>query len=173
MTAIMTATVPAPSARSTPAPRDWGHIASSDGANALRAARREDPAALAALEARVAHDLACLNYPPPDWVPPTPGPDGEPMLDVLVAGGGMCGQTVAYALRRDGIGRQRTIDARPEGLEGPWATFARMEMLRSPKHRRARAPCGSQAARDVTWPWLICRYRCRSLAAIRCPRQSR
>jgi cation diffusion facilitator CzcD-associated flavoprotein CzcO len=135
MSTIMTVTAPTPPARSTSAaPRDWGGLASSDGARAERAARREDPAALAALEARVAHDLACLNYPPPDWVPPTPGPDGAPMLDVLVAGGGMCGQTVAYALRRDGIGRQRTIDARAEGLEGPWATFARMEMLRSPKH---------------------------------------
>jgi cation diffusion facilitator CzcD-associated flavoprotein CzcO len=46
----------------------------------------------------------------------------------------MCGQTVAYALRRDGVGRLRTIEAREPGLEGPWATFARMEMLRSPKH---------------------------------------
>jgi cation diffusion facilitator CzcD-associated flavoprotein CzcO len=135
MTVIMTASPPVPCARSTPAaPRDWGRLASSGGARDERAARREDPAGLVALEARVAHDLACLNYPPPDWVPPTPGPDGVPMTDVLVAGGGMCGQTVAYALRRDGVGRQRTIDARTEGLEGPWATFARMEMLRSPKH---------------------------------------
>lgn len=135
MAVIMTATTPIPPARSTaPGARDWGRLASAPGARAERDARREDPAGLNALETRVAHDLACLNYPPPDWVPPTPGPDGAPMLDVLVAGGGMCGQTVAYALRRDGIGRIRTIDARDEGLEGPWATFARMEMLRSPKH---------------------------------------
>ncbi len=135
MTAIMAATPPDPPDRSTTCvARDWGRLASSSGARAARDARREDPDGLRALEARVAHDLACLNYPPPDWVPPTSGPDGGTMLDVLVAGGGMCGQTVAYALRRDGIGRQRTIDAREAGLEGPWATFARMEMLRSPKH---------------------------------------
>ncbi|MFN7642179.1 MAG: FAD-dependent oxidoreductase [Burkholderiales bacterium] len=116
------------------ASRDFGLLASSPGADAFRRARREDPAALCALEARVAHDLACLNYPPADWVPPRAGPDGAPVLDVLVAGGGMCGQTAAYALRREGLHRVRTIDARGEGFEGPWATFARMEMLRSPKH---------------------------------------
>ncbi|HYF60932.1 MAG TPA: NAD(P)/FAD-dependent oxidoreductase [Burkholderiaceae bacterium] len=115
-------------------PVDFGRLASSPGAAAERDARREDPAALRALEARVAHDLACLNYPPPGWVPETAGPDGAPMLDVVVAGGGMCGQTAAYALRREGVARLRTLDARDVGLEGPWASFARMEMLRSPKH---------------------------------------
>jgi cation diffusion facilitator CzcD-associated flavoprotein CzcO len=124
---------PVPVPGSVPGPRDFGRLASAPGARAERDARREDPDGLRALEARVAHDLACLNHPPPAWVPPTAGPDGEPMLDVLVAGGGMCGQTVAWALRREGV-VARTIDARDEGLEGPWATFARMEMLRSPKH---------------------------------------
>jgi cation diffusion facilitator CzcD-associated flavoprotein CzcO len=123
-----------PRVSSAGASRDFGLLASSPGADAFRRARREDPAALRALEARVAHDLACLNYPPADWVPPRAGPDGAPVLDVLVAGGGMCGQTAAYALRREGLHRVRTIDARGEGFEGPWATFARMEMLRSPKH---------------------------------------
>lgn len=56
------------------------------------------------------------------------------MQDAVVVGGGMCGQTAAYALRREGIHRVLTVDARKAGLEGPWATFARMEMLRSPKH---------------------------------------
>lgn len=115
-------------------PPDHGLLASAPGACEARARRREDPAGLRALEARVAHDLACLNYPPAAWSPERPGPDGEPMLDALVAGGGMCGQTAAFALRREGLHRVRTIDARAEGLEGPWATFARMEMLRSPKH---------------------------------------
>jgi cation diffusion facilitator CzcD-associated flavoprotein CzcO len=113
---------------------DYGWLASSDGARAEREARIEDPQRLRALEARIAHDLVCLNVPPPDGVLPRTGPDGAVMLDTLVAGGGMCGQTVAFALRRDGVHRVRTVDARAEGLEGPWATFARMEMLRSPKH---------------------------------------
>ncbi len=114
--------------------RDYGLLASSPGAQASRAARREVPGGLAALEARVAHDLVCMNFPPAAWVPPSIAPDGSPMLDVLVAGGGMCGQTAAFALRREGLHGLRTIDARTEGLEGPWATFARMEILRSPKH---------------------------------------
>ena len=114
--------------------RDYGQLASAPGSQALRAARREDPAALRALEARVVHDLACLNYPPGAWTLPVAAPDGAPMLDVLVAGGGMCGQTAAFALRREGVHGVFTVDARRAGLEGPWATFARMEILRSPKH---------------------------------------
>ena len=95
--------------------------------------RVRDVGSLARHEARVGHDLACLNYPPADWVPESTGPDGRPMLDVLVVGAGMCGQTAAFGLRREGIGRLRIIDRNPEGEEGPWATYARMEMLRSPK----------------------------------------
>lgn len=113
---------------------DYGWLASEAGAHELREARQEQPGGLAALQARVAHDLACLNYPPANWVPECRSANGERLLDVLVAGAGMCGQTVAYALRREGVLHQSVIDARPEGEEGPWATFARMEMLRSPKH---------------------------------------
>jgi cation diffusion facilitator CzcD-associated flavoprotein CzcO len=117
-----------------PGSPDFGWLASSDGSRALQASRIEHPEALRALEARVAHDLSCLNYPPANWVPERLGPDAVPMLDVLIAGAGMCGQTAAYALRREGVLRQRVIDARALGLEGPWATHARMEILRSPKH---------------------------------------
>ncbi len=117
-----------------PLQTELGWVASSPGAQALRAARTEYPEALRALEARVAHDLACLNYPPANWVPARTGLDGERLLDVLVVGAGMCGQTAAYALRKEGVLHQRVIDARACGLEGPWATHARMEMLRSPKH---------------------------------------
>jgi cation diffusion facilitator CzcD-associated flavoprotein CzcO len=91
-------------------------------------------AGLLELERRVAHDLACLNYPAPDWLPAASGPDGQPMLDVLVVGGGMCGQTVAFGLLREGVRRIRVVDRAAYGEEGPWATFARMDTLRSPKH---------------------------------------
>ncbi len=93
-----------------------------------------DERALARQAERVRHDLAMLNYPPADWVPGKVGPDGKPMLDVLVVGGGMCGQTAAFALRREGIAKVRVIDRNARGDEGPWGTFARMEILRSPKH---------------------------------------
>ena len=55
------------------------------------------------------------------------------MLDVLVIGGGMCGQTVAFALARDGVRNVRIIDRAARGGEGPWGTYARMDTLRSPK----------------------------------------
>lgn len=115
-------------------PRDAGWHASREGSEAFKAARREIPGGLAALEARVTHDLACLNYPAPDWVPPRVAADGQQALDVLMVGGGMCGQTAAFALLREGVRKLRVIDRAAPGHEGPWGTFARMETLRSPKH---------------------------------------
>ena len=96
---------------------------------------RHQPA-LDALTLQARADLERLNLPPANWVPPQPAPDadGAPVLDVLVAGGGMCGQTVAQALLFEGIRNIRAIDSQPLGDEGPWGTFARMLTLRSPKH---------------------------------------
>lgn len=88
-------------------------------------------AGLAALEARLAQDLAWLELPPPAWVPPSQR-DGQPVLDVAVIGGGMAGLTAATALRHLGI-TAVIFDQAPAGFEGPWATTARMETLRSPK----------------------------------------
>lgn len=98
------------------------------------AAAGATPEGLAALERQVAIDLGRLNQPAANWVLPREGPDGSALLDVLVVGGGMCGQTVAQALMREGVGNLRVIDRAPFGAEGPWGTFARMETLRSPKH---------------------------------------
>ena len=92
------------------------------------------PNLLSLLEEQARHDLACLNYPTPNWVPPTNGPHGVPLLDVLVVGAGMCGQTATFALLREGIRNLRSIEQAPYGSEGPWGTYARMETLRSPKH---------------------------------------
>ena len=91
-------------------------------------------AALAGLERQVAHDLARLNYPASNWVIPRSGPDGKPMLDVLIVGGGMCGQTAAFALMRQGVRNIRIVDRVAAGFEGPWGSYARMQILRSPKH---------------------------------------
>jgi len=84
---------------------------------------------LAALEARLAADLANLNHPPANWVIPA-GPD---IADVVVVGGGMAGLTAGFALIRRGIRNIRILDRAEAGREGPWVTFARMETLRSPK----------------------------------------
>ena len=89
---------------------------------------------LAKLEAALARDFERLNHPPPDWVPPRAGPDGERMVDVAIVGAGMCGLAAAFALRRIGISNLRQVDRSPAGREGPWLTYARMETLRSPKH---------------------------------------
>ncbi|WP_048426250.1 NAD(P)-binding domain-containing protein [Methylobacterium indicum] len=89
---------------------------------------------LTRLAAEVRRDLARLNHPPARWTLPVDGPDGRPALDVLVVGAGMCGQTAAFALLREGVSNLRVIDQAPRGAEGPWGTFARMETLRSPKH---------------------------------------
>jgi cation diffusion facilitator CzcD-associated flavoprotein CzcO len=89
------------------------------------------PAGLAALEARVRQDLAWLALPAKSWVPPTTH-DGQPVLDVAIIGGGMAGSAAAAALKHMGI-KAVIFDRSPAGFEGPWATTARMETLRSPK----------------------------------------
>ena len=86
------------------------------------------------LEGDLARDLVRLNHPPVDWVPHRVGPDGRRMADVLIVGAGMCGLAAAFALRRLGISNIRHVDRSPEGREGPWRTYARMKVLRSPKH---------------------------------------
>ncbi len=82
----------------------------------------------------MARDLRLLNYPPNGWVPQVETDDGRPVSDVIVAGGGMLGLTVAFALRRQGIARLRLLDRAEAGSEGPWVTYARMRTLRSPNH---------------------------------------
>ena len=90
-------------------------------------------AGLAALEARVRQDLDYLCRPPANWVVPKEA-DGEPIHDVVIIGGGMCGMLVWFALQSAGMRNVRIVDGNPAGLEGPWETYARMETLRSPKH---------------------------------------
>jgi FAD-dependent urate hydroxylase len=84
---------------------------------------------LESLGALARKELSQLNYPAKNWVLPKEG-----MLDALVVGGGMCGQLAAFALLREGIGNLRCVERAPRGGEGPWSTFARMDILRSPKH---------------------------------------
>jgi FAD-dependent urate hydroxylase len=93
-----------------------------------------DRRGLEALAADARRDFERMLFPAANWVPLVEAPDGRTALDVLVIGGGMCGQTAAFALVRDGVRNVRIIDRSARGREGPWGTYARMDTLRSPKH---------------------------------------
>jgi NADPH-dependent 2,4-dienoyl-CoA reductase/sulfur reductase-like enzyme len=86
---------------------------------------------LATLEARLADELAFLQLPAPRWTPERTH-EGQPVLDVAIIGAGMTGLAVAAALVQRGLSVV-AYDEAPRGREGPWATTARMETLRSPK----------------------------------------
>jgi cation diffusion facilitator CzcD-associated flavoprotein CzcO len=95
-----------------------------------------DPASLAvngleALEARLAQDLSWLDLPAKPWVPAF-SLNGQTVLPVVIIGAGMAGLAAAAALSHLGIVAP-IYDHAAEGYEGPWATTARMETLRSPK----------------------------------------
>ncbi|MCB9632580.1 MAG: NAD(P)/FAD-dependent oxidoreductase [Sandaracinus sp.] len=90
--------------------------------------------ALVQLEERARRELAMLAYPKREWVPPRRTASGEPILDVLIVGGGQGGMATAFALRRERVENVLVVDAAPAGQEGPWRRFARMKTLRTPKH---------------------------------------
>jgi cation diffusion facilitator CzcD-associated flavoprotein CzcO len=96
--------------------------------------KQQNPSGLKSLGEDVRRDLERVNYPPRNWPLQLLGPDKKPVLDVLVVGAGMYGQTVAFALYREGIRNIRVVDKASRGQEGPWGTYARMEILRSPKN---------------------------------------
>lgn len=83
------------------------------------------------LELRLRQELSLLNLPPKNWMPERQH-DGRTLLPVVIVGGGMAGLCAASALRHQGV-PSLILDQAPAGLEGPWATTARMETLRSPK----------------------------------------
>ncbi|AER56611.1 putative oxidoreductase [Pseudoxanthomonas spadix BD-a59] len=88
---------------------------------------------LADLQARLAHDLACLDHGRPDWTRPRTHGDGH-VFDVVIVGGGQSGLGAAFALMRERVSNLLVIDENPQGREGPWLSYARMLTLRTPKH---------------------------------------
>lgn len=89
--------------------------------------------ALQALAAQARHEMDLLSYPAAAWVDPVTAPDGTEALDCAIIGAGQFGLTIAAGLRRERVDRVMCFDAQPAGEEGPWITFARMAMLRTPK----------------------------------------
>jgi cation diffusion facilitator CzcD-associated flavoprotein CzcO len=93
----------------------------------------DSESSLAGLEARFRRDLELLTLPPAkDWLEPRVHPQYGPVLDVVIIGAGMAGLSAAFALKCQAVRSLRIFDRAPEGFEGPWATTARMETLRSP-----------------------------------------
>jgi cation diffusion facilitator CzcD-associated flavoprotein CzcO len=86
---------------------------------------------LEALERRLAYELECLQLPAPRWTQPREH-DGHAVADVAIIGAGMAGLALAAALQHRGMATA-VYDEAAAGWEGPWATTARMETLRSPK----------------------------------------
>jgi len=93
----------------------------------------EPESSLAGLEARFRRDLELLTLPPAkDWLEPRVHPRYGQVADVAIIGAGMAGLSAAFALKCQAVRNLRVFDRAPQGLEGPWATTARMETLRSP-----------------------------------------
>jgi cation diffusion facilitator CzcD-associated flavoprotein CzcO len=93
-----------------------------------------DSAGLAQLEAVIRRDLELTDYPKRDWVLSRTAPDGRPVLDVLIIGGGQGGLSTAFGLMREKVRNILVVDQNPRNYEGPWRTFARMITLRTPKY---------------------------------------
>lgn len=88
---------------------------------------------LAELEAAIRRDLQRLAYPRRPWLEPRSTAAGEPILDVLIVGGGQSGLACAAALKRERVENILVVDKSEPDRAGPWLTFARMITLRTPK----------------------------------------
>jgi len=83
---------------------------------------------LSALSDAVRRDLELLNYAGPPWTR-----SRADVLDVAIVGGGQSGLGAAFGLMREKVSNILVLDENPAGFEGPWATYARMITLRTPK----------------------------------------
>ena len=98
---------------------------------AFSEAAPDSAAGLPALEQRLQRDLAYLCWPGVSWMPERLH-NGVRVMDVAIIGAGQAGLVAAAALQKLGI-HATVFDRSPQDFEGPWATTARMETLRSPK----------------------------------------
>ncbi|MBA3816672.1 MAG: NAD(P)/FAD-dependent oxidoreductase [Parachlamydiaceae bacterium] len=88
---------------------------------------------LATLKEQVRKELQMLNIPNHSWLPQHVISDSIIILDVAIIGGGMNGLATSFALIKEGINNVKVFDENTCGKEGPWARYARMNVLRSGK----------------------------------------
>ena len=81
------------------------------------------------LEEQTRSALRWAGRDPADWVRARTGVDHN----VVIVGGGQSGLSIAYGLKRKGVGRVDVIDRAEPGEAGIWRNIARMHQLRTPK----------------------------------------
>jgi cation diffusion facilitator CzcD-associated flavoprotein CzcO len=113
------------------AQRDAGNAAATAGAPAAPAgaAAATSPDAAAALETQTSNSFRWIGNAPANWVRARTGADHN----VVIVGGGQSGLSIAYQLRRKGVGGVDVIDQAAPGRTGMWRNIARMPQLRTPK----------------------------------------
>jgi cation diffusion facilitator CzcD-associated flavoprotein CzcO len=87
------------------------------------------PDAVQELEAQTSRAQRWIGRDPADWVRARTGVDHN----VVIVGGGQSGLSIAYQLKRKGVGRVEVIDRAAPGQAGIWRNIARMHQLRTPK----------------------------------------
>jgi cation diffusion facilitator CzcD-associated flavoprotein CzcO len=85
--------------------------------------------AAAQLDTQTSNAFRWIGREPADWVRARSGVDHN----VVIVGGGQSGLSIAYQLKRKGVGRVEVIDRAAPGQAGIWRTIARMHQLRTPK----------------------------------------
>ncbi len=98
-------------------------------AYAAETPKPQGPGATDALASQTQRVLRWTGPYPADWVQPRQGVDHN----VVIVGGGQTGITLAYGLRRKGIGKVDIIERADPGQAGIWRNVARMAQLRTPK----------------------------------------
>jgi cation diffusion facilitator CzcD-associated flavoprotein CzcO len=102
-----------------------GNAATTAGAAAAPASAD----AAAALETQTANSFRWIGNAPANWVRARTGADHN----VVIVGGGQSGLSIAYQLKRKGVGGVDVIDQAAPGQTGMWRNIARMHQLRTPK----------------------------------------
>jgi cation diffusion facilitator CzcD-associated flavoprotein CzcO len=107
-----------------------GTVAAAAAADAAQTPAAVAPAGSAQqLETRTQLALRWAGREPADWVRPR----GTTDHNVVIVGAGQSGLSLAYGLKRKGIGKVSLIDRAAQGQTGIWRHTARMQQLRTPK----------------------------------------